>query len=69
MRIGASGAHILCGQSGRLHAAYVCEDPLLSKISKYKEFAGNNYYWVGGVHYKSLGIFAKENIKLKKLKV
>ncbi|MBO6111402.1 MAG: hypothetical protein J6P12_11220, partial [Methanobrevibacter sp.] len=43
-----------------------CENPAESKSEEYKEFAGNNYAWVGDIHYKGLGIFAKEEIKLEK---
>ena len=43
-----------------------CENPAESKSDEYKKFAGYNYAWVGDIHYKGLGIFAKENIKLEK---
>ena len=44
-----------------------CENPNESKINEYKEFAGKNYYWTGSIHYKGLGIFAKEDINLEKI--
>ena len=43
-----------------------CENPAESKSDEYREFAGYNYAWVGDYHYKGLGIFAKEDIKLEK---
>ncbi len=43
-----------------------CENPAESKSEDYNEFAGDNYFWVGDIHYKGLGIFANENVKLKK---
>ena len=44
-----------------------CEDPARAKVKEYVEFAGDNYFWTGNLHYKGLGIFAKDNIKLEKL--
>ena len=50
-----------------------CENPRdpKPKYKNYKKtvenFAGDNYYWIGDYHYKGLGIFAKENIKLEKI--
>ena len=44
-----------------------CENPAESKIKKYKEFAGENYFWTGDIHYKGLGIFAKSNVKIEKI--
>lgn len=44
-----------------------CENPAESKSEEYKKFAGDNYYWVGDYHFKGLGIFAKDNIKLEKI--
>ena len=44
-----------------------CEDPSQSTEEEYKEFAGDNYFWTGHLHYKGLGIFAKENVKLEKI--
>lgn len=44
-----------------------CEDPARAKVKEYIEFAGDNYFWTGDLHYKGLGIFAKDNIKLEKL--
>ena len=52
-----------------------CENPRDYR-PKYKEYrkivrdlVGNNYYWVGDIHSKGLGIFAKESVKLKRKKV
>ena len=44
-----------------------CEDPAQSNEEEYREFAGENYFWTGHLHYKGLGIFAKEEVKLEKL--
>lgn len=44
-----------------------CENPAESNVSEYKEFAGDNYFWTGSIHYKGLGIFAKNNVKLEKI--
>lgn len=44
-----------------------CENPAESKDEDYREFAGDNYFWTGNLHYKGLGIFAKEDIKIEKL--
>lgn len=46
-----------------------CEDPARAKVKEYVEFAGDNYFWTGDLHYKGLGIFAKDNIKLKPIEV
>ena len=45
-----------------------CEDPAQSSEEEYREFAGDNYIWTGHLHYKGLGIFAKEDIKLERIK-
>ena len=52
-----------------------CENPRDYR-PKYKEYrkivsdlVGNNYYWVGDLHSKGLGIFAKESVKLSRKKV
>ena len=42
-----------------------CEDPTRAKVKEYVEFAGENYFWTGNIHWKGLGIFAKDNIKLE----
>lgn len=48
-----------------------CENPGDSnpKYKEYKEIVedlvGDNYFWTGDLHYKGLGIFAKDNIKLE----
>ena len=44
-----------------------CEDPSRAKVKEYVEFAGDNYFWTGDLHWKGLGIFAKENIKIEKI--
>lgn len=44
-----------------------CEDPARAKVKEYVEFAGDNYFWTGDLHYKGLGIFAKDHVKLEKL--
>ena len=46
-----------------------CEDPARAKSDEYKEFAGDNYFWIGDSKDKGLGIFAKDNIKLKPIEV
>ena len=42
-----------------------CENPTRHEGTNYAEFAGNNYFWTGDIHYMGLGIFAKDNIKLE----
>ena len=44
-----------------------CEKPAQSDDEDYREFAGENYFWTGNLHYKGLGIFAKEDVKLEKI--
>ena len=47
-----------------------CENPdePMDKYKEYKEAMGDNFYWTGNIHYKGLGIFAKdENITLEKI--
>ena len=44
-----------------------CENPAESKSKDYKFFAGDNYYWTGDVHFKGLGVFAKDNVALEKI--
>lgn len=44
-----------------------CENPAESNDEDYIEFAGDNYYWTGDLHYKGLGIFAGEDVKIEKL--
>ena len=46
-----------------------CENPNepLAKYEEYKELVGNNYYWIGDLHYKGLGVFAKEDVDLKEI--
>lgn len=31
------------------------------------EFAADNYFWTGHLHYKGLGIFAKEDVKIERI--
>jgi len=59
--------------NGDIYVIPECENPD-EPNPKYKEYkklvenlVGNNYYWVGDYHYKGLGVFAKENIKLEKI--
>lgn len=42
-----------------------CENPAEYDENGYLGFAGTNYFWTGDLHYKGLGIFAKDNIKLE----
>ena len=42
-----------------------CENPVKHEGTGYSEFAGDNYFWTGDLHYMGLGIFAKDNIKLE----
>lgn len=44
-----------------------CENPAESNEEDYREFAGDNYFWTGHLHYKGLGIFAKEGVELERL--
>ncbi|MBR5502884.1 MAG: hypothetical protein IKV87_00305 [Methanobrevibacter sp.] len=46
-----------------------CEDPSQSSEEEYREFAGENYIWTGHLHYKGLGIFAGEDVKLERIDV
>ena len=46
-----------------------CEDPSQSTEEEYREFAGENYFWTGHLHYKGIGIFAKEDVKLEKIEI
>lgn len=41
-----------------------CENPKLTKSKEYKKFA-SNYFYVPHTKHKGLGIFAKNNIKIK----
>ena len=41
-----------------------CENPLIIDSKEYVDFA-SNYFWVGENQYYGLGIFAKDNVKLK----
>lgn len=44
-----------------------CEDPAQSSDEEYREFAGDNYFWIGHLHYKGLGIFAKEDVNIERM--
>lgn len=46
-----------------------CENPNepMDKYNEYKESMGDNFFWTGNLHYKGLGIFAKEGVKLEKI--
>ncbi len=44
-----------------------CENPAEAKVQEYKDFAGDNYFWTGDLHWKGLGIFAKDNVKIEKI--
>lgn len=44
-----------------------CENPAESTDEDYIEFAGDNYFWTGDLHYKGLGIFAGEGVEIEKL--
>ena len=54
-------------QEADIYVIQECEDPAQSTDEDYREFAGDNYIWTGHLHYKGLGIFAREDIKLEKL--
>ncbi|MCF0226877.1 MAG: hypothetical protein HUK28_06205 [Methanobrevibacter sp.] len=54
-------------EDGDIYVISECENPAESKSEEYKEFAGDNYAWIGDIHYKGLGIFVKEDIKMEKL--
>jgi len=43
-----------------------CENPEESKNAKYQEWS-NNYLWIGDTKNKGLGIFARQDIEIKKL--
>lgn len=44
-----------------------CENPAESTDDDYKEFAGENYFWKGHLHYKGLGIFPGEGVEMEKI--
>lgn len=52
-------------ENADIYVIQECEDPAQSTEEEYKEFAGDNYIWTGHLHYKGLGIFAKEDVKLE----
>lgn len=41
-----------------------CKNPHNSKDIEYKDWA-QNYFWVGGLEYKGLGLFMPVNLKAK----
>ncbi|PWB87294.1 endonuclease/exonuclease/phosphatase family protein [Methanobrevibacter thaueri] len=51
-------------ENADIYVIQECENPEIVNSKKYSEFA-SNYYWVGENQYYGLGIFAKDNIKLK----
>lgn len=59
--------HDILDEDADIYVIQECEDPSQSKVNEYKDFAGDNYFWTGGIHYKGLGIFAHENIKLERI--
>ena len=48
-----------------------CENPdaNYAKYKKYKEDVGDNFEWIGDIHYKGLGIFVKEGIDFELIEV
>ena len=44
-----------------------CEDPGRTNNDEYKNFAGDNYFWIGENKDKGIGIFAKDNVMLEKI--
>ncbi|WP_162427154.1 endonuclease/exonuclease/phosphatase family protein [Pontibacter pudoricolor] len=52
--------------SADLYIIQECENPAEAKHQKYKDWA-ENYIWIGDTRNKGLAIFAKPEIKLKKL--
>lgn len=58
---------------GDIYVICECENPD-EPNPKYKEYKniiedlfGDNYYWIGNLHYKGLGIFTKNNVDLKEI--
>ena len=57
----------IADEDADIYVIQECENPAESNEEDYREFAGDNYFWTGNLHYKGLGIFAKEDIKIEKL--
>ena len=57
----------IADEDADIYVIQECENPTESNEEDYREFAGDNYFWTGNLHYKGLGIFAKEDIKIEKL--
>ena len=57
----------IIGENADIYVIQECEDPFQSTEEEYKEFAGENYLWTGNLHYKGLGIFAKDDVKIEKI--
>jgi exonuclease III len=51
-------------EDGDIYVIQECENPLIANSDEYLEFA-SNYFWVGENQYYGLGIFARDNVKLK----
>ena len=48
-------------ENADIYVIQECENPEKSDNDIYKEFAGENFFWVGDVHHKGLGIFANKD--------
>lgn len=57
----------IISEDADIYVIQECENPAESKNEDYREFAGDNYFWTGNLHYKGLGIFAKEAITLEEI--
>ena len=57
----------IVSEDADIYVIQECENPAESDDEDYREFAGDNYFWTGGIHYKGLGIFAKDEIDLKRI--
>lgn len=55
----------LLGFNADIHVIQECENPAETKDKNYTDWA-TNYLWIGDTKNKGLGIFANQNIKLKK---
>lgn len=51
-------------ENADIYVIQECENPLIIDSEEYADFA-SNYFWVGENQYYGLGIFAKDNVKLK----
>ena len=49
-----------------IHIIQECENPIVTKHDKYKEWA-ENHRWIGDSKNKGIGVFASKNIQLDKL--